>query len=181
MQDFEKLGVFYLGRHHDPATRSTGESPVLYDSRDLVTHAAIIGITGSGKTGLGLDLLEEAAIDGVPAIAIDPKGDLGNLLLAFPDLSPASFRPWVDPAEAARKQMSVDDFAASQAETWRTGLARWGQDGARIQRLGQGVGQLHGAGFSLGRWATAIMMPERLRRLMAGSISIGAWSTQLSW
>lgn len=139
MQDFEKLGAFYLGRRHDLATRATGDALVLYDSRDLVTHAAIIGMTGSGKTGLGIDLLEEAAIDGVPAIAIDPKGDLGNLLLTFPDLSPASFRPWVDPAEAARRGVTPDAFAEAQAEAWRTGLGRWGQDAARIARLRQAV------------------------------------------
>lgn len=135
MQDYEKLGAFYLGKRHDLAARTTTEDLVLYDSRDLVTHAAVIGMTGSGKTGLGIGLLEEAAIDGIPAIAIDPKGDLGNLLLTFPDLSPDAFRPWVDPAEAARRQMTPDAFAAAQAATWRDGLARWGQDGARIERL----------------------------------------------
>src|SRR6186997_2622877 len=88
MKDFEKLGVFYLGRESDPAGKTLGE-PVLYDSRHLVTHALCVGMTGSGKTGLCLSLIEEAAIDGVPTIAIDPKGDLSNLLLTFPGLAPA--------------------------------------------------------------------------------------------
>src|SRR5918999_2688358 len=100
MQDFEKLGLFYLGRRVDPATGTVLNEPVLYDSRDLVTHAVCVGMTGSGKTGLCIGLLEEAAIDGVPVIAIDPKGDLGNLLLTFPDLSAADFRPWIDEDEA---------------------------------------------------------------------------------
>src|SRR5436190_24314452 len=134
MKDFEKLGVFYLGRESDPAGKALGE-PVLYDSRHLVTHALCVGMTGSGKTGLCLSLIEEAAIDGVPTIAIDPKGDLSNLLLTFPGLAPADFRPWIDEDEARRAGMTPDAFAAQQAETWKKGLADWGQDGARIERL----------------------------------------------
>jgi len=134
MSSFERLGVFYLGREYDPATQQLG-AELLYDSRDLTTHAICIGMTGSGKTGLCVSLLEEAAIDGVPAIAIDPKGDIANLLLTFPELRPADFRPWVDDGEAARKGKSADEFAVATAETWRKGLAEWGQDGARIQRL----------------------------------------------
>ena len=91
MQDFEKLGLFYLGREYDLEAGKTLEKPVLYDSRDLVTHAVCVGMTGSGKTGLCLGLIEEAAIDGVPVIAIDPKGDLGNLLLTFPRLAAGGF------------------------------------------------------------------------------------------
>ena len=135
MQDFEKLGVFYLGREYDLETRSTGDRPLLYDSRDLVTHGVIIGMTGSGKTGLAIDLLEEAAIDGIPAIAIDPKGDLGNLMLTFPGLGADEFRPWIDEGEAARQNVSAEQFAAQQATAWKDGLAKWGQDGARIARL----------------------------------------------
>jgi hypothetical protein len=134
LPSYERLGVFYLGREYDTASQQLG-ADLLYDSRDLTTHAVCIGMTGSGKTGLCLSLLEEAAIDGVPAIAIDPKGDIGNLLLAFPDLSPEDFRPWVDEGEAARKGKSPDEFAAATAETWRKGLAEWGQDGERIARL----------------------------------------------
>ena len=139
MHDFEKLGEFYLGRPYDLGNRKSGDGYVLYDSRDLVTHAAVIGMTGSGKTGLAIGLLEEAAIDGVPAIAIDPKGDLANLLLTFPDLSAASFRPWINADEARRQEVSEDEFAAREAEKWKTGLAGWGQDGARIQKLKDSV------------------------------------------
>ena len=132
---FEKLGLFYLGRRHDPATGQTFDEPVLYDSRDLVTHAVCVGMTGSGKTGLCLGLIEEAAIDGVPVIAIDPKGDLGNLLLTFPRLSAEEFRPWVNEDDARRAGVSVDAFAAEQAKSWASGLQAWGQDAARVQRL----------------------------------------------
>src|SRR5262245_37529187 len=135
MQDFEKLGVFYLGRAFDLAKKKRQNDLLLYDSRDLVTHAVCVGMTGSGKTGLCLALIEEAAIDGVPAILIDPKGDLCNLLLTFPDLAPSDFRPWINEDDSARKGMSPDDYARAQAETWTKGLAEWGEDGARIRRL----------------------------------------------
>jgi hypothetical protein len=135
MQDIEKLGLFYLGRRYDMEAHAPVDDPVLYDSRDLVTHAVCVGMTGSGKTGLCLSLIEEAAIDGVPVIAIDPKGDLGNLLLTFPGLSAAEFRPWVDEDEARRAGVTADAFAAAEAEKWQKGLAGWGQDGARIERL----------------------------------------------
>ena len=135
MQDYEKLGLFYLGRRYDMAGRHALDEMVLYDSRDLVTHAVCVGMTGSGKTGLCLSLIEEAAIDGVPVIAIDPKGDLGNLLLTFPQLSAAEFRPWVDEDEARRSGQTADAFAAAEAERWRKGLAEWGQDASRIERL----------------------------------------------
>lgn len=135
MTDFEKLGAFYLGRHHDLSAGRTDEVPLLYDSKDLTTHAVCVGMTGSGKTGLCVTLLEEAAIDGIPALVIDPKGDLGNLLLTFPELGGKDFEPWVDPDEARRKGQDVPTFAAAQAELWRRGLGDWGQDGERIRRL----------------------------------------------
>jgi hypothetical protein len=134
LPSYEKLGVFYLGRELDPQTGQPG-ADVLYDSRDLTTHAVCIGMTGSGKTGLCLSLLEEAALDGVPAIAIDPKGDIANLALTFPGLRPGDFQPWVDAGEAARKGLSVEAYAEATAATWRKGLAEWGEDGDRIQRL----------------------------------------------
>jgi hypothetical protein len=135
MQDYEKLGVFYLGKRLDPQSGKLSEEPVLYDSRDLTTHAVIIGMTGSGKTGLGIDLIEEAAIDKVPVIALDPKGDMGNLLLSFPELRATDFEPWVDARAAETVGQSVTAFAAAQAETWRKGLADWGQSPERIARL----------------------------------------------
>lgn len=135
MTDFETLGAFYLGKRYDLASRTRQDDYVLYDAKDLTTHAVIIGMTGSGKTGLGIDLLEEALIDHIPVIAIDPKGDLGNLALRFPSLAPADFRPWVDPQQAANAGLSSDAFAEKQAALWKDGLAGWGEDGARIQRL----------------------------------------------
>src|SRR5689334_21633031 len=132
--DYEKLGVFYLGREFDPAANALKEDLVLYDSKDLTTHAVCVGMTGSGKTGLCISLLEEAAIDGVPAICIDPKGDLGNLMLTFPDLAARDFEPWVDPGDAARKGVSAADFAGKTAENWKNGLAEWNQQPDRIAR-----------------------------------------------
>jgi hypothetical protein len=135
MTDYEKLGVFYLGRVWDPAAGRTGAEPVLYDSKDLTTHAVILGMTGSGKTGLGIGLLEEALIDRIPVIAVDPKGDLGNLLLAFPGLTAAEFLPWVDDRDAAAAGLDRQGFARQQADLWRQGLGQWGQDPERIARL----------------------------------------------
>ena len=133
--DYEKLGLFYLGKHFDLDTGTRLNDLVLYDSRDLLTHAVIVGMTGSGKTGLGISLIEEAAIDGIPVLAIDPKGDLGNLLLTFPDLAASDFAPWIDAGEAQRHNTTVDAYAAETAQRWKAGLAEWDQDGARITRL----------------------------------------------
>lgn len=135
MAVIEKLGQFYLGREHDLATGETSAAEIHYDAKDLTTHAVCVGMTGSGKTGLCLSLLEEAAIDGIPAICIDPKGDLGNLMLSFPGLTAEEFQPWVDPAEATRKGMSVPDYARKTADTWKKGLAEWGQGPERVQRF----------------------------------------------
>jgi L-aminopeptidase/D-esterase-like protein len=135
VQDFEKLGLFYLGREYDLRSKQRSDAPLLYESRDLVTHAVCVGMTGSGKTGLCLSLLEEAAIDGIPAIAMDPKGDIGNLLLTFPHLSADEFRPWIAEDEARRKRLTAEAFAAAEAERWTKGLAGWGQDASRIERL----------------------------------------------
>lgn len=135
MQAFEKLGSFYLGRRFDLAKRKPIDELVLYDSRDLVTHAVIVGMTGSGKTGLGIGILEEAAIDGIPALVIDPKGDLTNLLLTFPELRPSDFEPWINPDDAQREGLEPAEYARKQAEVWRKGLADWGEDGDRIRRF----------------------------------------------
>ncbi len=152
MYDFEKLGAFYLGKRVDPATDETTDELVLYDSKDLSTHAVVIGMTGSGKTGLGIDLIEEAALDHVPVIAIDPKGDMGNLLLTFPDLAASDFRPWINERQAADRGVAPEVFAQEQAALWKKGLADWGQDGARIVKLRDSVDMaIYTPGSSTGR------------------------------
>jgi len=135
MQDFEKLGAFYLGRAYDlNAHKSTAEL-LLYDSKDLVTHAVCVGMTGSGKTGLCIGLIEEAAIDAIPSIVIDPKGDLSNLLLTFPQLQGQDFEPWINEEDARKEQLSNAEFAERQARLWQKGLQEWGQGPDRIARL----------------------------------------------
>src|SRR3954471_20473644 len=113
LPDYEKLGAFYLGKEKD------SRRLLLYESKDLVTHAVCVGMTGSGKTGLCIGLLEEAAIDGIPAILIDPKGDLANLALTFPELRPEDFSPWINVDDARRKGVTPEQYAQQQAETWR--------------------------------------------------------------
>lgn len=135
MEEFEKLGKFYLGRRYDLFNKKPKNELVLYDSRDLVTHAICIGMTGSGKTGLCLNILEEAIVDGIPVIAIDPKGDLSNLLLTFPNLTQEDFLQWVDEEEARRRGITPAELALNEAEKWKAGLADWGQGGARVQKL----------------------------------------------
>jgi hypothetical protein len=137
MHLYEQLGLFYLGKRYDLAARARLPEPVLYDSRDLLTHAVCVGMTGSGKTGLGIGIIEEAALDGIPVLAIDPKGDLANLLLTFPTLTPAEFRPWVDAAAAHAAGLTPDAFAGREAAAWRDGLTEWDQDAQRITRLQQ--------------------------------------------
>jgi hypothetical protein len=168
MEDFEKLGAFYLGKVQDLGAGKRTDELVLYDSRDLTTHAVIIGMTGSGKTGLGIGLIEEAAIDRIPVIAIDPKGDLGDLLLTFPELRPADFEPWVSTQEAEAKGQTRQQFAEEQASTWAKGLADWGQSGERIKRLRDAAdfaiytpGSTSGAPISVLRAFTA--PPEAVR------------------
>ena len=137
MEDFEKLGVFYLGREYDLASKKSGESLVLYDSKNMVTHGVCVGMTGSGKTGLCIAILEEAALDDIPAIIIDPKGDMPNMMLTFPQLRTEDFLPWINEDDARRKGLSPQDFAAKQAEMWKNGLESWGESGDRIAKLKQ--------------------------------------------
>jgi hypothetical protein len=138
-EQYEKLGTFYMGRGYDLQSKQLKDDLILYDSKDLVTHGVVLGMTGSGKTGLCLALLEEAAMDGVPLIAIDPKGDIGNALLTFPSLTAEAFKPWVNPDDARRKNISVDEYADSQAKLWEKGLGDWGQSADRIKKLRETV------------------------------------------
>jgi len=142
MPDLDSRNHFYLGRGHDLANGETGAEPLLYASKDLTTHAVCVGMTGSGKTGLCLSLLEEAALDGVPAICIDPKGDLGNLMLGFPELRPEDFRPWVDESVAGRKGLTPEAYAEQTAELWKKGLAGWDQGPERIAAYNDAVERL---------------------------------------
>ena len=136
MADIERKAAFYLGGLVDGAGgEAQPEKPLMYDARDLTTHAVCIGMTGSGKTGLGVDLIEEALLDGIPSIVIDPKGDMTNLLLTFPELRPEDFQPWLNADDARRKDMTLEAYAEQTANMWREGLAGWGEDGERIQRL----------------------------------------------
>lgn len=137
--DYEKLGQFYLGRGYDPDTKAVQDDLILYDSKDMVTHGVVLGMTGSGKTGLCLAMLEEAAMDSIPAIIIDPKGDISNLLLTFPTLDAATFRPWINEDDAAKKGITPEEHAAKTAELWKNGLADWGQSPERIATLREKV------------------------------------------
>ena len=136
---YEKLGLFYLGREKDIQSSEDSEDLLLLKNKNLTTHAAIIGMTGSGKTGLGVGLIEEAVLDGIPSIVIDPKGDMGDLLLAFPDFDPKKFEPWIDKAEAQRKGMDVPTYAEKIAKTWEEGIQSWGQDRERVKRYKEGA------------------------------------------
>ena len=137
MEDYEKLGVFYLGKKYELQAGKITDELILYDAKDMTTHGICVGMTGSGKTGLCVSLIEEAALDGIPVIAIDPKGDLLNLALTFPDGKPEDFRPWIDEGQALRRALDPADYARQTAALWKKGLADWGQDGSRIERLRQ--------------------------------------------
>lgn len=134
-EPFEKLGAFYLGKSYDLEQGKASEELLLLDSKDLTTHGVCFGMTGSGKTGMCICLLEEALIDNIPVIAIDPKGDLTNLLLNFPDLEPSDFRPWIQESAARQKGQTPDEYAADQAKLWKDGLAAWGQTGERVRKI----------------------------------------------
>src|SRR5512134_373669 len=126
---------FYLGRTYDPIRQTVTDQEVSYDPADLTTHAVVTGMTGSGKTGLCAVLLEEAALQGIPAIIIDPKGDLTNLLLHFPDLAPQDFQTWIDADLARRAGKSLDQVAADASTSWRDGLKEWGIPQEKILAL----------------------------------------------
>lgn len=127
--------AFYLGRSLHPQTlQSTGE-PLYYNHADLTTHAVVVGMTGSGKTGLCITLLEEAALQGIPALMLDPKGDITNILLHFPDLLPEDFLPWLNPDEARRKGLSMEQAAQAVAAQWRVGLTDWDIPTQRLHAL----------------------------------------------
>ena len=130
---------FYLGRLMDPDTGQTSQEPLLYDPDDLTTHALVVGMTGSGKTGLCLDILEEAALNQIPALMIDPKGDITNALLHFPELRPSDFEPWLNVNEARHEEKSIEEVAAETAEKWRQGLTAWDITPDRIQALKDSV------------------------------------------
>ena len=134
---YEKLGLLYLGRELSLSGDQASTLPLLYKSNNLTTHGVIIGMTGSGKTGLGIGVIEEAIMDDIPSIIIDPKGDMANLLLTFPEMRPEDFAPWLDPAEASRKNLSLEQLAQNTAETWRSGLLSWGQGERRIKTLSE--------------------------------------------
>ena len=131
--------TFYLGRIYDPVKQKITEETVQYDPADLTTHGFVVGMTGSGKTGLCIDILEEAALQGIPAIAIDPKGDLTNLVLHFPNLAPTDFRPWIDPEIARREGQTIDQAAQEASQTWRKGLEEWGIKDERMKKLASAV------------------------------------------
>ena len=137
--DIEGLGVFYLGRKVDPETGRAGREPLMVDARRFTTHCVCVGMTGSGKTGLLIDLIEEAALDGIPTLVIDPKGDLANVLLSFPNLAPADFLPWLEADAAKREGITLEELAARTARKWSDGLAASGQSAERIRRLRDSV------------------------------------------
>ena len=146
---YEKLGLFYLGKDIDSETMEPGEALTLLKNRNFTTHAAIIGMTGSGKTGLGIGIIEEAAMDNIPSIVIDPKGDMGDLCLTDPSFSAERFKPWVeDEAEAKGEEPAL--YAQKMATTWREGLADWGEPASRVEQFDRVSKTIYTPGSSAG-------------------------------
>ena len=153
-------GSFYLGRRYDLAERKRTESQVHYESKHLTTHALCVGMTGSGKTGLCVSLLEEAALDGIPIICVDPKGDLGNLLLTFPELKPDDFRRWLDKSEVLAKRSDEDGnlsdeellakTASQTADAWTNGLKDWEMNLEYLKTLQQVEKVIYTPGSNVG-------------------------------
>ena len=141
---YEKLGLFYLGKNLQDETLS------LYKSKHLTTHAAIIGMTGSGKTGLGISLIEEAAIDNIPSIIIDPKGDMANLCLGFPQMQKDDFLPWIDESEANAKGKTKEQMAEDTASAWKSGLKNFHQDLGRVKTFADVSKTIYTPGSSAG-------------------------------
>ena len=146
---YEKLGLFYLGKDTDKSTMEATEALTLLKNKNFTTHAAIIGMTGSGKTGLGVGIIEEAAIDNIPSIIIDPKGDMGDLCLADPTFSPENFAPWVED-EARVKETDVNAYAAKISTMWKEGIESWGQDASRVEKFQQVKKTIYTPGSSAG-------------------------------
>jgi hypothetical protein len=135
MIDYEKLGLFYLGKKYDLENDKVLDELILYDSKDLLTHGVCIGMTGSGKTGLCIGILEEAAIDKIPSIAIDPKGDIINIMLLFENLSEEEFLPWINEEDARKNGMTKEEYAREVAKNWERGLINSHQSKERIKKL----------------------------------------------
>ncbi|MDR3089317.1 MAG: DUF87 domain-containing protein [Desulfobulbaceae bacterium] len=182
---YEQLGLFYLGRELDMVGDGKAAMPLLLKSKDFTTHAAIIGMTGSGKTGLGIGLIEEAIMDNIPSIIIDPKGDMANLLLTFPRLDAADFLPWIDPAEAARKEMTPEAYAVKIAKDWQAGLQSHDQDQERIATLRRKANfTIYTPGSSLGAPVSALAdfaapPPDVLRERDTLNALVGSTATSL--
>lgn len=140
MAAIELAGKMFLGGAIDPASGKRTGSDIIYDARNLTTHGIIVGMTGSGKTGLGIVMLEEALAAKIPCLILDPKGDMGNLLLNFPSFSPADFLPWVNEAEAKSNGISLDQLAAQTSASWKSGLEGWGIGPDRMQKLADSAG-----------------------------------------
>jgi hypothetical protein len=148
-ETYEKLGLFYLGKEIDKETLETTEALTLLKNKNFTTHAAIIGMTGSGKTGLGIGLIEEAAIDNIPSIVIDPKGDMGDLCLTDPDFSAERFEPWVRD-EALSKGEDPGEYAKKTASMWKDGIESWGQSAERVARFASVQKRIYTPGSSAG-------------------------------
>ncbi|MFA9566486.1 MAG: helicase HerA-like domain-containing protein, partial [Acidimicrobiales bacterium] len=179
-------GTFRLGALVDAESHDRLDEPLLYESGDLTTHGVIVGMTGSGKTGLAIDLLEEALSDGIPTLVIDPKGDMGNLLLTFPQLRPEDFRPWIDERVAQQQGQTPDEFAAAQAQLWTDGLAGWNLGSPDITALREGAhftiytpGSDTGVPLdligSLAAWAMVSLLSEIDIDALVDTISGASW------
>ena len=174
MHFVEAPNNFYLGAQVDPDTHEViDDAPVYYDARDLTTHGVILGMTGSGKTGLAVTLLEEATLDGIPCIVLDPKGDITNMLLAFPDLTPEHFQPWINPDDALRNDHSPEEHAQAVAEKWREGLERWGITNDRVQQF------RHAARFSIYTPGSEAGLPVSILQSLAAVGNGGVWGVGL--
>ena len=193
-EQMDAMDKFYLGRVFDAGQSQTAGQRFLYNPADLTTHAVVVGMTGSGKTGLCIDLLEEAALAGIPALMIDPKGDITNALLHFPDLLPGDFQPWVDPDQAGVTGSRSEQAAADTAAAWRKGLSDWEIQPERLRALkkrpilrsiprfrcghpGQHPGLVESASDPLGK--PSELLREKISGTVTALLGLVGWKTSI--